>query len=68
VVASPITARLLSIVPTILATLAAFLSDRLPISKIPVAKRRKNRKAQQLVVVSPIAARLLSIVPTRFAR
>jgi hypothetical protein len=38
-------APLLSIVATILATLAAFLSDRLPISKIPVAKRRKKRKA-----------------------
>jgi hypothetical protein len=49
VVASPVAARLLSVVPTILATLlsivATFLSDRLPISKIPVAKRRKNRKA-----------------------
>ena len=55
-VVSPIAARLLSVIPTFLApllsivatflaTLAAFLSDRLPISKIPVAKRRKKRKA-----------------------
>ena len=53
-VASPIAARLLSVIPTILApvlsivatilaTLAAILSDGLPISKIPVTKRRENR-------------------------
>jgi hypothetical protein len=38
-------ATLLSIVAKVLATLAAFLSDRLPISRTPVAKRRKSRKA-----------------------
>jgi hypothetical protein len=57
----------LSIVATFLATLATILSDRLPISKIPVAKRRKKRKAQQLLVASPIAARLLSVIPTVLA-
>jgi len=45
VVASPIAARLLSIVATILATLTTILSDGLPIFKIPVAKRRKKGKA-----------------------
>jgi energy-converting hydrogenase Eha subunit C len=77
-VASPIATRLWSIIPTVLApflsitatflaTLATILSDRLPISKIPVAKRRKKRKAQQLLVASPIAARLLSVIPTVLA-
>ena len=41
--------RLSPLVPTFLAPLlsilATFLSDRLPVSKIPVAKRRKSRKA-----------------------
>jgi hypothetical protein len=39
----------LAFIPTFLATLlsilATFLSDRLPISKIPGAKRPNNRKA-----------------------
>jgi hypothetical protein len=57
VVVSPIAARLSPIVPTFLAPLlsivAAFLSDRLPISKIPVAKRLTNLRLLATHAIRP---------------